>query len=59
MRWYILADGEAKRWNNYLGVEKPLISIDGETLLSRIVRILRENNQSDIVIIGKYEIVGA
>ena len=59
MRWYILANGEAKRWNNYLGVEKPLISIDGETLLSRIVRILRENNQSDIVIIGKYEIVGA
>ncbi len=21
MRWFILANGEAKRWNNYLGVD--------------------------------------
>lgn len=58
MRWFILANGEAKRWNNYLGVDKPLIQIDGETLLSRTVRLLKENNQDDIVIIGKYEIEG-
>lgn len=59
MRWFILANGEAKRWNNYLGVDKPLIQIDGETLLSRTVRLLKENNQEDIIIIGKYEIEGA
>ncbi len=34
----VLAAGEGKRWNNYTGVPKHLISIDGETLIERTVR---------------------
>lgn len=59
MRWFILANGEAKRWNNYMGVDKQLLIINGEPLLHRTIRLLKENNQDDIVIIGKYEIEGS
>lgn len=59
MRIFILANGDAKRWGNYLGVDKPLIQIDGETLLSRTVRLLKENGLNDIVIVGKFEVEGA
>lgn len=44
MKYVIMAAGEGKRWNNYLGVPKHLIKINGETLLGRTTRILKENN---------------
>lgn len=59
MRVFILANGKATRWENYLGVDKQLIEIDGETLLKRTVRLLKENGLNDIWLIGKYEIDGA
>jgi hypothetical protein len=59
MRIFILANGNATRWNNYMGVDKQLLVIDGEPLLNRTVRLLKENNLNDIYIIGKYEIEGA
>lgn len=59
MRWFILANGEGTRWGNYLGVDKQLITFNNETLLQRMVRILKENGQDDIWIIGKYEVEGA
>ena len=37
----VLAAGEGKRWGNYTGVPKHLISIDGETLIERTVRQVR------------------
>ena len=49
---YILADGNGQRWGNYLGVPKELITIDGETLLDRILRQLKGQ---DVTIIGDYE----
>jgi hypothetical protein len=59
MRWFILANGEAKRWNNYMNVDKQLLIIDGEPILHRTVRLLKENGQDDIWIIGKHKVEGA
>jgi hypothetical protein len=55
----IIAAGEGTRWNNYLGVPKHLVKIDGETLLERTVRLF---NGCDITIVGhdeRYEVDGA
>jgi hypothetical protein len=52
-RAVIIAAGEATRWNNYLGVPKHLINIEGETILSRLVRLLHEIGVSDIHIVTK------
>ena len=51
----ILCAGEAKRWNNYLDVPKQLISINGETLLDRTVRLLNSKELYDINIISNDE----
>lgn len=48
MRYIIMADGKGKRWGK--GTPKHLIEIKGETLLSRTVRLLKENNIVDIYI---------
>lgn len=57
MKYYILANGEGTRWGNYKGVPKQLIEIDGETILHRMVRLLRDEGVSkeDICICGKFE----
>ena len=53
-KWFILAGGSATRWNNYLGIKnKCLVQIDGETLLERTQRLLKENGISDITIVEK------
>ena len=58
-----MADGKGTRWNNYHNIPKHLIEIDGETLLTRTVRLLRENDaRADIVITShdpRYEVPGA
>lgn len=59
MRIFILANGEATRWENYLGVDKQLIEIDGETIINRMVRLCRKYGLTDIVIVGPYEVDGA
>ena len=63
MKYIIMADGKGTRWNNYHNIPKHLIEIDGETLLARTVRLLRENDaRSDIVITShdpRYEVPGA
>ena len=50
MRYIIMAAGQGKRWNNYKGVPKHLIEINGETLLGRTTRLLKENGINDSVI---------
>ena len=54
-KWYILANGEGTRWGNYRGVPKQLIEIDGETILHRMIRLLRKEGvkKSEIFICGK------
>lgn len=56
-KWYILANGEGTRWGNYKGVSKQLIEIEGETLLNRMTRLLKENGvaKNDIIICGQYD----
>jgi len=44
--------GKGTRWNNYLGIPKHLIEINGETLLGRTTRLLKENGITDYVITG-------
>lgn len=55
MRYVIMAAGKGKRWNNYLGIPKHLVEINGETLLGRTTRLLKENNITDFVITGNDE----
>ena len=50
MKYVIMAAGKGTRWNNYLGIPKHLAIVDGETLLARTTRLLKENYISDFVI---------
>lgn len=63
MKYIIMADGKGTRWQNYNDIPKHLIEIDGETLLGRTVRLLKEGNPECEVIItshdSRYEIPGA
>ena len=42
MRYVIMADGKGSRWNDFMGHKKHNISISGETLLERTVRLVRK-----------------
>lgn len=57
MKYYILANGEGTRWKNYMGVPKQLIEIEGETILHRMIRLLRESGvpKENIFICGPFE----
>lgn len=50
----VLAAGEGKRWNNYTGVPKHLISIDGETLIARTTRQISAFADK-VYVVGTYE----
>lgn len=55
MKVYILADGEGLRWNNWGGVPKQLLKVNGETLLDRMIRLYKENGIEDITIVGDFK----
>ena len=57
MKYYILANGEGTRWHNYRGVPKQLIEIDGETILHRMIRLLRAEGvaKKNIIICGPFK----
>lgn len=63
MKYIIMADGKGTRWNNYNNIPKHFIEMDGETLLERTVRLLREKDPGCRVIITshdpRYEVPGA
>lgn len=63
MKYIIMADGKGTRWQNYNDIPKHLIEINGETLLSRTVRLLRQGDPECEVIITshdpRYEVQGA
>ena len=63
MKYIIMADGKGTRWGNYQDKPKHLIEIDGETLLGRTVRLLKEKDERCEVIItshdSRYEFEGA
>lgn len=63
MKYIIMADGKGTRWGNYQDKPKHLIEIDGETLLGRTVRLLKEKDPECRVVITshdkRYEFEGA
>jgi len=56
MKVFILANGDAKRWNDYKGVKKQLLVIDGETILHRMCRLCAANgiDKNNLIIIGPF-----
>jgi len=58
MRVIIMAAGEQSRWGNYLGVPKWLIPIDGEPLLYRTHRLLKERGVEDIIVTANTDFEG-
>ena len=63
MKYIIMADGKGTRWNNHQDIPKHFIQINGETLLARTVRLLKEKDPTCEVIItshdSRYEVEGA
>lgn len=62
MKYIIMADGKGTRWGDSLGTPKHLVEIEGERLLDRTVRQLRERGAEDIVITSHnplYQVEGA
>jgi len=63
MKYIIMADGKGTRWNNHQDIPKHFIQINGETLLARTVRLLKEKDPTCEVIITshdpRYEVEGA
>lgn len=49
-RAVIIAAGEQSRWDNYLDTPKHLVTLNGEVLIERTIRLLRENDISDILV---------
>lgn len=63
MRAIIIAAGEATRWQNYLGIPKHFAPVDGEPILFRTIRLLKERNITDVFVVGpdsdQYKIPGS
>ena len=55
MQYVIMANGAARRWNNYLGIPKHLVKVDGETLLERTARLIREADPDASVVITAHD----
>lgn len=45
----IIAGGKGTRWDNYNGIPKHLLEVDGEPLINRTIRLLKEYN-TDIIV---------
>ena len=54
MRYVIMADGKGRRWQNYMGLDKHCIPIDGETLMERTVRLAHKYDPDAEVIITSH-----
>ena len=50
-----MAGGESTRWKNYMGVRKHELVVDGEPLLARMIRLVRERGVRDICLVGPYD----
>lgn len=60
-RVLVLAAGDGSRWENYRGVQKHKLVIEGEVLIERTVRQFSQYSD-DVVVVGKdksYEVEGA
>lgn len=63
MKYVIMADGKGKRWNNHANIPKHFVVVNGETVISRVVRLIKKFDKDAEVIITshdpRYEIDGA
>lgn len=46
MQYVILSNGKGTRWNNYMNITKQEIVINGESLLQRIVRQIKNSDEA-------------
>ena len=46
----IMAGGKGDRWGNHLGTPKQMVEVDGEPILKRTIRILKELGVKDIIV---------
>jgi len=53
MRYILTIAGNGSRWNNYLGVRKHFVPIDGEPVILRTIRMIRENDSDCEIYIGQ------
>lgn len=61
-RVIIAAAGKGSRWDNYLGIDKHFVEIDGEPIIKRTVRLLNKMGIDDICVVGpddRYKIEGS
>lgn len=54
MKYIVMADGKELRWKQYMGIHKYQIRIDGESLLERTCRLVRENEPGAQLIITSH-----
>lgn len=59
-----MADGKGLRWDNYMGIPKHLVEINGEPIISRTVRLLSEltDGQAEVIVTShdkRYEFEGS
>lgn len=63
MKYVIMADGKGSRWGYYNNIPKHFIVVNGETLLERIIRLIKKYDGLNKIIITshdpRYEIDGA
>ncbi len=63
MKYVIMADGKGKRWNNFDNIPKHFVKINGETIIGRVVRLIRKfDDKAEVIITShdpRYEIEGA
>ncbi len=59
-RFIIIAAGNGSRWDNHLGIPKHYAMIDGEPIIERTVRLLKERGAQDIWVVStKYDMPDA
>lgn len=49
--YIIMADGKGRRWNKYQGIEKHFIEIDGETIIERTIRLVKQFDPHSKIIV--------
>ena len=53
-RFLLLAAGDETRWDNYMGVHKHLVEVNGERLLDRTIRLIHERVDAEILTLAKH-----
>lgn len=52
MQYIIMANGQGTRWNNFLGISKQEAVINGERLIDRTVRLIKEKTKDKVYILS-------